>query len=80
MSGQHPPLTCAQVKSILKSLGFDPRPQNGTSHEHWVRRENGQFLKVTVDCPKAPFSHDLIRYMARQAGVTVKQFYAAIQK
>lgn len=80
MSGQHPPLTCSQVKAILKILGFEPRPQKGTSHEHWVKRENGDFLKVTVDYPKSPFGHDLIRYMARQAGISVNQFYAAIQK
>ena len=80
MSSQHPPLTCAQVKEILKILGFKPRPQKGTSHEHWVKKENGSFLKVTIDCPKSPFSHDLIRYMARQAGVNIKQFYAALNK
>ncbi|OAI28477.1 MULTISPECIES: type II toxin-antitoxin system HicA family toxin [Methylomonas] len=79
MSGHHPPLSCAQVKSILKKLGFEPQPQKGTSHEHWKKRENGQLFKVTVDCPKQPFSHDLIRYMARQAGVTVKQFYDALR-
>jgi len=80
MSGQHPPLTCAQVKAILKILGFEPRPQRGTSHEHWVKRDNGQFFKVTVDCPKSPFSHDLIRSMARQAGINVNLFYAALKK
>ena len=80
MSGHYPPLTCAQVKLILKILGFEPKPQNSTSHEHWIKRENGQLYKVTVDCPKAPFSHDLIRYMTRQAGVSVKQFYEAIRK
>jgi predicted RNA binding protein YcfA (HicA-like mRNA interferase family) len=79
MSGHHPPLTCAQVKAILKALGFEPRPQKGTSHEHWVKRTGGQFFKVTVDCPKQPFGHDLIRYMARQAGVTVREFYDALK-
>lgn len=80
MSGHHPPLTCAQVKTILKNLGFEPKPQRGTSHEHWTKRENGQFYKVTVDCPKSPFDHDLIRYMAKQAGVTVNQFYQVLKK
>ncbi len=78
MSGRHPPLTCAQVKAILKALGFEPRPQKGTSHEQWVKRKDGALFKVTVDCPKQPFSHDLIRYMARQAGVSVNAFYAAL--
>lgn len=81
MSGVHPPLTCADVKRILKNLGFLPRPQNGTSHEHWVPASGtfrGSFRKVTVDCPKAPFQQDLISAMARQAGVTKKEFYKAL--
>lgn len=78
MSGKYYPLTCKQVKSILVNLGFSPRAQNGTSHEHWVKDVNGYRYKVTVDCPNAPFSHDLISYMARQAGVSKKEFYAAL--
>ena len=80
MSGVHPPLDCAQVKEILKKLGFQPRPQKGTSHEQWVKMDAGRINKVTVDCPKAPFSQDLISSMARQAGVTKKQFYAQLGK
>jgi len=79
MSGVHPPLTCKQVKQILASFGFTPRPQKGTSHEHWVKTVNGEFHKVTVDCPNAPFSQDLISSMAKQAGVTKKAFYAALK-
>ncbi|NBU14514.1 MAG: type II toxin-antitoxin system HicA family toxin [Alphaproteobacteria bacterium] len=76
MSGHYPPLTCAQFKSILKKLGFEPRPQRaGTSHEQWVAIIDGHFRKVTVDCPKAPFSQDLISAMARQAGVSKKRIY-----
>lgn len=79
MSASHPPLTCKNVKQIPTTLGFVARPKTGTSHEHWVKTENGKRLKVTVDCPKAPFSQDLIGSMARQAGVTKKQFYAALE-
>ena len=79
MSGAHPPLTCREVKQILTALGFAPRPQKGTSHEHWVKTAGSRFYKVTVDCPKAPFSQDLIGSMSRQAGVTKKQFYAALE-
>jgi predicted RNA binding protein YcfA (HicA-like mRNA interferase family) len=76
MSAQHPPLTCDQFKNILRKLGFQPRPQkSGTSHEDWVKTERGRFYKVTVDCPKAPFSQDLISSMAHQAGVTKKVIY-----
>jgi len=76
VSGHYPPLTCDQVKTILTNLGFTPRPRKGTSHEQWVR-EN-PFRRVTVDCPKAPFDGDLIMFMARQAGVSKREFYAAL--
>jgi predicted RNA binding protein YcfA (HicA-like mRNA interferase family) len=75
MSGEYPPLTCKDVKKILAHLGFIPRPTKGTSHEQWVKEENGKLYKVTVDCPKAPFSQTLIKSMAEQAGVKKKDFY-----
>jgi predicted RNA binding protein YcfA (HicA-like mRNA interferase family) len=72
------PLECKEVKKILKNLGFKPRPQKGTSHRHWTKNcPKKGFLKVTVDCPKAPFSQDLISSMANQAGVSKKEFYKA---
>lgn len=75
---KHRPLTCKEVKIILKNLGFAPRPRKGTSHEQWVKDVGGRRFKVTLDCPKSPFGHDLIRYMAQQAGVSRKAFYAAL--
>ena len=70
------PLTCAQFKAVLSKLGFTARPKkSGTSHEDWVATINGRFYKVTVDCPKAPFSQDLIQSMAKQVGVTKKIIY-----
>lgn len=75
MSGAYPPLTCEDVKNILRKLGFAFFNKEG-SHEQWKRRDSRGFFKVTVDCPKAPFTQDLISSMARQAGVTKKQFYA----
>ena len=80
MSGAHPPLTYAEVIHGLKSLGFQFRQQKGTSHEQWVREDARGFFKVTVDKPKSPFGHDLIRYMAAQAGVSKKDFYKACGK
>lgn len=77
MSGIHPPLTCKEVKDALSLLGFSARPKKGTSHEQWVKISNGRIFKVTVDCPKSPFSQDLISSMARQAGVTKKDLYRA---
>jgi len=76
VSGHYPPLTYHQVIQILKNLGFSPRPQKSTSHEQWVK--DNPFHKVTVDRHLAPFSQDLITFMARQAGVTKKQFYASL--
>ncbi len=76
MSGHQPPLTCDEFKAVLENLGFVKRPQrSGTTHESWVATINGVFRKVTVDCPKAPFSQDLIGSMAHQAGVSKKRIY-----
>jgi predicted RNA binding protein YcfA (HicA-like mRNA interferase family) len=76
---RHYPLTCAQVKEILSKSGFKPAPtKSGTSHEQWKKEVAGRLFKVTVDCPKAPFSRGLIDSMAKQAGMTKKQFYAVI--
>lgn len=77
MSSRYPPLTCKKVKRGLKSLGFRPTQIKGTSHEHWKKIKNGILYKVTVDCPKSPFSQDLIKSMASQAGVSKKIFYKA---
>jgi predicted RNA binding protein YcfA (HicA-like mRNA interferase family) len=78
LSSEYPPLTCAEVKTLLLFLGFLERPRKkGTSHENFVGTFRGKFWKVTVDCPKAPFSPDLITSMSRQAGLTKKEFYAA---
>ncbi|THF55898.1 type II toxin-antitoxin system HicA family toxin [Pseudothauera rhizosphaerae] len=78
MSGAHPPLTCKEVKAALKRLGFHPRPQKGTSHEQWVKYDRDRLVgKVTVDCPKQPFSHTLVASMAKQAGVSKASFYKA---
>nr|WP_300988796.1 type II toxin-antitoxin system HicA family toxin [Thiocapsa sp.] len=70
-------MTCAEVKLALKVLGFTARPGRGGSHEHWVKDTPDGRRKVTVDCPKAPFSQTLIDSMRRQAGVTKAEFYRA---
>lgn len=82
MSGAFPPLSCKDVKQILKNLGFSARPMKGTSHEQWVKYDKAGNLigKVTVDCPKQPFGPDLVKSMATQAGVSKKEFYAARHK
>lgn len=80
MSGRYPPLTCADVKRILRVLGFTARPGRGGSHEQWVKDTPEGRRKVTVDCPKAPFSPTLIASMARQAGVSKAAFYDALDR
>jgi predicted RNA binding protein YcfA (HicA-like mRNA interferase family) len=79
MSGWKP-LTCKEVERILKNLGFYYR-NSEASHDNWVPLDpNAPFRKVTVDCPKAPFSQSLIGFMHKQAGVSKKEFYAALHK
>ena len=73
MSRKFPPLTCRDVKRILSNLGFAYRNTEG-SHENWVKQN--PFRKVTVDCPKAPFTDFLTKSMAAQAGVSRAVFYS----
>lgn len=77
MSRWKRPLTAKEVRAILKNLGFRHRNTEG-SHEQWVKDD--PFRKVTVDPPKAPFGDTLIQSMARQAGVSVRAFYDALNK
>lgn len=79
MSGEQPPLTCKEIKAILAYLGFAFSAQEG-SHEQWVLIKNGKKFKVTVDCPKSPFSQMLIKSMAAQAGCKKKGFLLNTQK
>jgi len=79
MSGDYPPITCKELKAILIYLGFAFDTQKG-SHEQWVLIKDRRKYKVTVDCPKAPFSQELIKSMAIQAGKTKKDFYAILKK
>jgi len=79
MSGQHPPITCKELKAILRVLGFTHASSTG-SHEQWTKVERGRKYKVTVDCPKAPFTQTLIKSMAEQAGVTKMDFYRILAK
>ena len=80
MSSKHPPLTYREVTRGLKNLGFAPRKKTGTSHEQWVKIVAGRIHKVTVDAPKQPFTHDLVKSMAAQAGVSKGTFYEACLK
>lgn len=70
------PLKYAEVIGGLKSLGFEMKPKTGTAHEQWVAVIGGKKRVVTVDKHIAPFSKDLIKFMANQAGMNVRKFHA----
>ena len=74
MPRKYPRLTCREVKKILKKLGFEERPQNSTSHQHFISDRKGRRYKVTVDCPKAPFSVILMKSMIDQSGYSLKKW------
>ncbi|ELW1645802.1 type II toxin-antitoxin system HicA family toxin [Enterobacter oligotrophicus] len=70
------PLKYDEVIRGLKALGFEMKPKTGTSHEQWVKISDGRKLLVTVDKHHAPFSRDLIKSMAKQAGMNDRKFHA----
>lgn len=78
MSRWKRPLNAAEVRKILKALGFEPLPKKGTAHEQWVKREPS-FRKVTLSAHNEPFDDYLVGAMSRQAGVSVKAFYEALK-
>ena len=78
MSRWKRPLKAAEIRKILRELGFTARPQKGTGHEHWVR-EGDPFRKVTLSAHSEPFDDFIVGSMARQAGVSVRSFYAALK-
>jgi predicted RNA binding protein YcfA (HicA-like mRNA interferase family) len=76
MSRWKRPLKAAEVRTILKNLGFSARPTKATGHEHWVRDE--PMRKVTLSAHNEPFDDFIVASMARQAGVSVREFYSAL--
>lgn len=80
MGSHKPQLKASDVERGLKALGFEQRPQKGTSHTQWVLDTPGRRYKVTVDAPKEPFSDILVKSMACQAGISVSQFYEVCSK
>lgn len=69
-------MTSKEVEAGLAAAGFVRQKQTATSHVKWVRDKN----TVTVDAHLSPFSIILIKSMACQAGVSVKEFYAMCSK
>lgn len=75
-----PELRTADVERGLKALGLTEQSQKSTSHTQWTGTVDGKYRKVTVDAHHSPFSDDLIKSMASQAGLSVKQFYEICSK
>lgn len=78
MGGRNRPLNKREVLAALQLLGFAYKNSSG-GHDNYVATARGKFRKVTVDGHLAPFSQDLITFMACQAGLTKKEFYAAVE-
>ena len=80
MSARRPPLEYRDVVRGLSVLGFEKRPQKATVHEQWIKTAKDRRYKVTVDKSKAPFGQFLVRSMAKQAGLSLGDFYKACGK
>lgn len=78
--GHKPQLTAADVERGLRAAGFTPQPQKGTSHVQWVIKTNTKYLRVTISAHLEPFSKDLVRAMAAQAGMSTNQLYELCTK
>lgn len=70
------PLKYKEVVTALKILGFELKPKKATSHEQWIKKETEYKWVVTVDKHHAPFSKDLIKSMAKQAGMKPRKFHS----
>lgn len=70
------PLKYEEVIRGLKLMGFELKPRTGTSHEQWILKNSKGKWVVTVDKHHAPFSRDLIKSMAKQAGLKDRKFHA----
>jgi predicted RNA binding protein YcfA (HicA-like mRNA interferase family) len=67
-----PELSYREVVTGLKKLGFHLEPKKSTGHEQW--ETDNPFRKVTVSKHLAPYGKRLVKAMAEQAGLDVKEF------
>jgi predicted RNA binding protein YcfA (HicA-like mRNA interferase family) len=66
------------VETVLKLLKFYPKRKQG-SHTQWEGYTNGMRRIVTVDdlkSRKEKYSHDLLRKMIQQSGLSKNEFYS----
>lgn len=82
MFGKFKPLKCREAKRALKNLGFEKenRKTRGSHEQYKKIDENGKMRKVTLDCHKGEVSAKNVKSMAKQAGVSVREFYRAAEK
>ena len=80
MFGRFKPLPCRDAERALKNLGFIEDAKKSSSHRQWRRYVKGKLFKVTLDCHRGEVSALNIKSMIKQAGVTAKQFYTAIDE
>lgn len=78
---KYPPLTPAEVESILRALKFEYKRQEG-SHRHYERQKDDTHPRsiVTVDMTVKEFDDFLIKSMVRQSNFTREQFYGATKR
>lgn len=68
------PLTAKDVEQGLAAAGFIRQPQKATAHVKWVKEPPPRKFVVMVDSHIAPFADKLVGYMAKEAGMSPKQF------
>lgn len=72
------PVTHKEFKAVLKRLGYEPRPQRATSHEHWVLDDGKVFRKVTLDEHNSPYHRRVLALMLSQAGLSKSDFFSLL--
>lgn len=78
MGKHYPPLDQDQVETVLKALNFSPKNTVG-SHTQWEGYTNGIRRIVTVahlGSRKEKYSHDLLKKMIQQSGLSKNEFYS----
>ena len=61
-------------------MGFVQLPTKATSHTQWETTVDGVLYHVTLDAHNAPYSRNLLASICRQAGVTKKELFQAIDR
>lgn len=74
----YPPLTVAEIKAVLKNLGFEWDRTEG-SHSQWKRlaRDGRPAAVITVDEHYKEIGDKLLKNIIQQSTFTREQFYGA---